>query len=110
MENESNTTTTAALPPEMPLLPYKNLLIIIAIGIWVIALQNTGLIPTSQRVNVTNEVETQINGRVNASVSGDVSVNNMLDVNLRAINGHRDAFYGSRSDEGYFRIPVYTGN
>jgi len=51
----------------------KVILIIIAIGIWVIALQNTGLIPIRQNVYVEG-------GYIDAEVSGSVRVNNTVDI------------------------------
>lgn len=50
----------------------KALLFLIAVGIWILVLQNLGIIPISQDVRVTNEVE----------VEGDVDVNNTVDVNV----------------------------
>jgi hypothetical protein len=44
----------------------------ITIGIWILVLQNLGIIPINQNVRVTNEVE----------IEGDVDVNNTVDVNV----------------------------
>lgn len=44
----------------------------IAIGIWILVFQNLGIIPVSQSVNVTNEVE----------VDGSVRIDNIVDVSV----------------------------
>ena len=82
----------------------KAILIIIALGIWAIVLQNAGIIPTSQKVRVVNTVDTYVNGgNVNADVNGYV------DVNISAINGKSNAFYDFGGNGDYCRIPVMTG-
>jgi hypothetical protein len=60
----------------------KVILVVIAIGIWTVVLQNSGIIRTSHRVTVENTVQT------NAEVSGSVSVENTVDVNIHEINGY----------------------
>lgn len=50
----------------------KSILLAIAIGVWILVLQNFGIIPISQNVNVTNDVE----------IEGDVRVNNTVDVSV----------------------------
>jgi hypothetical protein len=60
----------------------RTILIAIAIGVWVIVLQNAGVIPTDQRVKVVNTVD------ADAHVSGRVSVDNTVDVNIHEINGY----------------------
>lgn len=64
------------------------LLIIIAVGIWAIILQNAGVIPTSQNVYVKG-------GKVDVrgSVSVDNTVDNTVDINIDKINGIDNAFY-----------------
>ena len=79
----------------------KALLIVIAIGIWAIVLQNAGVIPTSQKVQGVNSVG--IDGYVN--VRGSVSIDNMVDINIRSINGFKNAFYQDR-DGDYMVLPV----
>ena len=64
----------------------KGLLLIIAIGVWVIALQNLGVIPINQKVKVVEAV--RIVGDVDANVSGSVSVDNTVDVNLDKVLGY----------------------
>jgi len=50
----------------------KTILLAIAIGVWILVLQNLGIIPVSQSVNVTNEVE----------VDGSVRIDNTVDVSV----------------------------
>ncbi|SET12394.1 hypothetical protein SAMN05444285_10691 [Draconibacterium orientale] len=81
----------------------KAILIIIAIGIWVIIFQNAGIIPTNQNVRVINSVD--------AYVSGSVDVDNTVDINIHEINGHRDVFFNNprRGEKNkYYVLPVST--
>ena len=80
----------------------KIILISIAVGIWAIVLQNTGLIPTNQNVRVVNSID--------AYVRGEVEVENTVDINISAINGNYNSFYDHNYNKVYDRIPVYTGN
>lgn len=52
------------------ILSLKSILVIIAIGIWMLVLQNLGIIPVTQDVSVKNTVD----------VSGTVDVGNTVDV------------------------------
>lgn len=84
----------------------KVILIAIGLGIWVIVLQNAGIIPTKQ-----NEQDVYVRGgSIDAQVKGNVDVNNTIDVNLQKINGKSNVFYDRAGDGQYERIPVYTGN
>ena len=85
----------------------KAILITIAIGIWAIVLQNAGVIPTNQNVKVVNTVD--VSGNVDADVSGSVSVDNTVDINISEVNGKSNAFYG-RPGGSYDAIHVYTGD
>jgi hypothetical protein len=63
-------------------------------------MQNMGLFVPSddytQKVRVVNTVDTK--------------VKNTVGIDIKAINGHYDAFYdsGSKHKGTYYRIPVYT--
>ena len=47
------------------------------------------------------------NGHVN--VNGSVAVYNTVGIDIKAINGHYNAFYGKKSTNGpYYGIPVET--
>jgi len=70
----------------------KAILIAIGIGIWVIVLQNAGLIPTKQNVYVKGGyINADINGTVD--IRGSVSVDNEVDVDIRKISGWNAANY-----------------
>jgi len=58
----------------------KAMLVAIGIGIWVLVLQNAGVIPTKQNVYVKG-------GYIDADVKGTVDVENTVDVNIDEILG-----------------------
>ena len=81
----------------------KVILIVIAIGIWIIVFQNAGIIPTSQRVIVTNTVDAF------STVSGEVDIENTVDVNIDAINGYNTVTTGSGTHSVFpygYMLPV----
>ncbi len=82
----------------------RTVLILIALGIWAIVLQNIGLF-SNQKVEVVNSVG--IHGQV--EVNGGVNIDNTVDINISRINGHK-SFYDHNYNGEYDRIPVYTGN
>ncbi|MBK7441020.1 MAG: hypothetical protein IPI65_05700 [Bacteroidetes bacterium] len=93
----------------------NSILIIIAIGIWAIFLQNAGIIPTNQNVKVVNTVDVDgsvsvSDGSINVSGEIDANINNTVDINISEINGHENAFYDHGYNGVYDRLPVYTGN
>ncbi len=83
----------------------KAILIVIAVSIWVVILQNAGVLPTNKDVEVVNEVNTRVKGTVD--VEGSVDIDNQVDINVDAINGKK-AFYDFGGDGNYVRIPVMT--
>jgi hypothetical protein len=90
---------------------FRNVLFFIAAGVWGMFLQNMGVFVAiddyTQKVEVVNTVDTEVQGRV--SVNGSVSVDNTVDINIAQINGYT-SFYDSNGDKKYRRIPVYTFN
>lgn len=74
----------------------KAILIVIAVGIWAIVLQNAGVIPTNQNVKVVNEVDAYVRGSVD--VDGSVSVDNTVDINISEILGRPAAAYRAYTD------------
>lgn len=83
----------------------KAILVIIAIGIWAVVLQNSGVIPTTQRVRVTNTVD------ANAHVTGEVEIENTVDVNIEAINGYNTVTTGNGTHSVFpygYMLPVDT--
>jgi len=74
----------------------KIVLIVIAVGIWAIVLQNAGIIPTNQNVKVVNEVDAYVRGRVD--VDGSVSVDNTVSVSIDEVLGRdgKKYYYSNR--------------
>ena len=67
----------------------KITLLTISMGIWVLVMQNAGIISSNQNVNVVNTVG--VDGSV--EVNGSVSINDEVEVNLTKINGWQAANY-----------------
>lgn len=84
---------------QLKTLSLKTILVAIAVGIWMLVLQNLGVIPVAQDVRIKKTVK----------VSGNVDVDNTIDVNLQEINGRSDVFFNNpkRGDDNkYYLIPV----
>lgn len=60
----------------------------IAVGIWIVVFQNFGLITNIQKVKIVNAVNANVENTIKADVSGSVSINNTVDVNIHQINGY----------------------
>lgn len=58
---------------ELKNLSLKSILVIIAIGIWMLVLQNLGIIPVTQDVRVKNTIDADVSGRVYVD-GGTISV------------------------------------
>ena len=75
----------------------KAILIAIGVGIWIIVLQNAGLIPTKQNVYVKGGyIEADVNGTVN--IRGSVDVGNTVSVSIDEVldkNGQK-YYYNNR--------------
>lgn len=76
----------------------KAILIVIAVGIWAIVLQNAGVIPISQNVYVDGGY-VRVSGDVDADVSGSVSVDNTVDINIKEVLGAPAAAYGAYTNK-----------
>jgi hypothetical protein len=72
----------------------KAILIAIGLGIWVMVLQNAGVIP--KLVGTENGTQTVYvtGGNIDADVNGSVSVDNTVDVNIHEINGYNQVTTG----------------
>jgi hypothetical protein len=81
----------------------RSILILIAIGIWVIVLQNSGILRSIQKFEEIDPLEEQV------KANGNVKTDNTVDINVARINGYR-SFYKHKFDEEYDKIPVSTGN
>lgn len=70
----------------------KAILIAIGIGIWIIVLQNAGVIPTKQNVYVKGGyIDADINGTVD--VRGSVDVDNTVSVSIDEVLGRNGQKY-----------------
>ena len=83
----------------------KICLILITLGIWVIILQNAGIIPSKQNVYVKGGyLYSTIDGEVEVTntvdISGSVEIEDEVDVNIRKINGWNAANYYEYSIKG----------
>lgn len=76
------------------------ILLFIAIGVWVNVFQNMGVINKTYSVDVTNEVDANVRGNVNAQVHGSVSVDNVVDINLEKVIGHTVGSHKSYTSDG----------
>jgi hypothetical protein len=72
----------------------QSILIAIGLGIWVIVLQNAGVIP--KLVGTKNGTQTVYvtGGNINADVNGSVNVDNTVDINIHEINGKNQVTTG----------------
>lgn len=66
----------------------KAILILIAAGIWMIVLQNFNVFDNRQDVYVRG-------GYIDADVSGSVSVDNEVDINISSVNGYATKSYNN---------------
>ena len=75
-------------------------IVLTCLGVWILVFLNIG----SKGVKPVYVV----GGDIDADVSGTVSVDNTVNVNLHEINGYRNCFYNSYSKHpnDYYRIPI----
>lgn len=81
----------------------KSILIFIAVGIWVIVLQLSGIFPQLRPLRLTSEDTLQIKGDV--EVDNVVYIKGTVDANLESINGYSKFYKDPRTGEFYV-IPV----
>lgn len=83
----------------------KAIWIVIGAGIWIIVLQNAGIIPTKQNVYVKGG-NIDVSGSIDVDrVRGTVSIDGDVDVDIKKINGKSNVFYQDRDGE-YMVLPV----
>lgn len=78
----------------------KVMLLVIVIGVWINVFQNMGVSNKTYSVDVTNEVDANVRGNVNAQVHGSVSVDNVVDINLEKVIGHTVGSHKSYTSDG----------
>ena len=91
---------------------FKAILVIISVGVWALVLQNAGVIGKANNVYVSGGYIDNVNnirGSVDVNVQGGVTVDNTVDINIQAINGHRNVFFNNSARgeyNKYYRLPV----
>jgi hypothetical protein len=81
----------------------KSILIIIAVGVWVIVLQLTGIVPQIRPFHIASQDVLQVKGEV--EVENVVYIKGTVDANLESINGYSKFYKDPRTGEFYV-IPV----
>lgn len=81
----------------------KATLVIIAVGVWIIVLQNAGVLPQISPQVVVADSAMRIMGEV--EVNNTVFVKGAVDVNIESINGYSKFYKDPRTGE-YYVIPV----
>ncbi len=77
----------------------KSLLILITVGIWVIVLQNAGIIPRLSPIAIHTEEAINVKGEVD--VVNTVYIKGSVDANLESINGYSKFYKDPRTGEFY---------
>ncbi len=77
----------------------KSLLILITVGIWVIVLQNAGIIPRLNPMAIYTEEALNVKGEVD--VVNTVFIKGSVDANLESINGYSKFYKDPRTGEFY---------
>ncbi len=81
----------------------RSSLILIAIGIWVLVLQNAGVIPQFKPTQVSSNQAMEVKGVV--EVENTVFIKGRVDANIESINGHAKFYKDPRTGE-YYVLPV----
>lgn len=82
---------------------FRSILIFIAIGIWVIVLQNAGFLPQVNPLKIQAVEVIEVKGVV--EVENTVFIKGQVDANLESINGYSKFYKDPRTGE-YYVIPV----
>ncbi len=82
---------------------FRNILILIAAGVWVIVLQNTGIFPRLLPMHVQNTGAVEVKGTVD--IENTVFIKGNVDANIESINGYSKFYKDPRTGE-YYVIPV----
>ncbi|MBU3927272.1 MAG: hypothetical protein KKB74_05655 [Bacteroidetes bacterium] len=82
---------------------FKTVLIVIAIGIWIIVFQNAGIIPQAIPQRIVADSAILVTGEVD--VLNTVFIKGAVDANIESINGYSKFYKDPRTGE-YYVIPV----
>lgn len=77
----------------------RSILILIAIGIWILVFQNTGIIPRLTPLSVATHEVVAVKGEVD--VINTVFIKGSVDANLESINGYAKFYKDPRTGEFY---------
>jgi hypothetical protein len=81
----------------------RSILILIALGIWILVLQNAGIIPQMKPTQVSSNQALEVKGVV--EVENTVFIKGRVDANIESINGHAKFYKDPRTGE-YYVLPV----
>ncbi|MCD4772366.1 MAG: hypothetical protein K8R41_03155 [Bacteroidales bacterium] len=81
----------------------KNILIAIVIGIWIIVLQNAGIVPQITPTKVQADSALVITGSVR--IDDLVFIQGKVDANIESINGYAKFYKDPRTGE-YYVLPI----
>ncbi|OFY52000.1 MAG: hypothetical protein A2W85_03615 [Bacteroidetes bacterium GWF2_41_31] len=82
---------------------FKTVLVVIAIGIWIIVFQNAGIIPQAIPQRIVADSAILVTGEVD--VLNTVFIKGAVDANIESINGYSKFYKDPRTGE-YYVIPV----
>ncbi len=82
---------------------FKRLIIAITIGIWIIVLQNAGVVPQLRAWEVRGGAPIPVTGSV--EIENVVLIKGKVDANLESINGYTKFYKDPRTGQ-YYVLPV----
>jgi len=82
---------------------FKTILVVIAVGIWVIVFQNAGIFPQISPTRVVADSAFRVVGEVD--VLNTVFIKGSVDANIESINGYSKFYKDPRTGE-YYVIPM----
>ena len=83
--------------------PLRATLIVIAAGIWMIVLQNAGLVPQVTPIKISSDGPIEVVGEID--VINTVFIKGSVDANIESINGYAKFYKDPRTGE-YYVLPV----
>ncbi|HLU84820.1 MAG TPA: hypothetical protein VKZ45_05050 [Vicingaceae bacterium] len=87
----------------------NTILVAIGSGVWDLVLQNAGIIPKLVSTENVTQTVYVTGGNINADVSGSVSVDNTVDINIHEINGYNQVTTGKGTHSVFpygYMLPV----
>ncbi len=88
---------------EINLGPIKTILILIAVGVWILVFQNAGIVPPIRTPRVVVDSLVKVKGHV--EVDNTVFVKGTVNTNIESINGYSKFYKDPRTGE-YYVIPM----